>query len=190
MSRLEYDPSDRNRDEEEREESRRAQEENATDAQLHRLALPDEEAIAENEAESEERRLRYIDQLLKNAPILAAPLGFADRMMDALRKQSQAHPLYRDALGIIAGLGILACLVLPLLGYLTLQVFMIILDATARDAAADDVREALDSVWTWLQDPSLNTSTIILLLIVFLMFLLLSGYLLRFFRQILTTDKA
>lgn len=189
MSRLEYDPSDRNREEEEREEARR-QEENVPDAQRHRLALPDEEAIAQNEADSEEKRLRYIDQLLKNAPILAAPLGFADRVMDALRKQSQAHPLYRDALGIIAGLGILACLVLPLLGFLSLQVFIIILDAAARDAAADDVREALNGAWTWLQDPSLNTSTIILLLIIFLMFLLLSGYLLRFFRQILTTDEA
>src|SRR6188768_4257251 len=89
------------------------QQEPADDSmQLKRDRLGVEDSVAESQ--TDEKRLHYVDRLLKSAPVLSAPRGFADRVMNRLKGATPHTPDYEQGTGIMVGLGAGSLFYLPI----------------------------------------------------------------------------
>lgn len=176
MSRLELNPNEMPQEEPESGAEIALPAESAP-AAFQRLALPDE-AFASTPAEE---RASYIDHLLRNAPLLATPVGFAERVVKAIKTRLHNQPNYRDGAGIVAALTITAFLVLPLLGLVVNIFFRLLTDANFPDNAANDIEAGLETLAMLLQNPTL----LVVLVALIIPFLLLVAYVYRFWRGVL-----
>lgn len=170
MSRLEYRP------EQEDEEilQQAAEEEEATSH--HRLAMPDEE---------DSKRFQSVEQLLRHAPLLSVPIGFADRVIAAIKGQNNQDPDYQDAMGIIIGLFLAALIAVPLFGTPAYLIGRALVSSAALSTLIADLETMLTTVMLWLQGFSLSPVVVLPMLLITLVGLgLLSGYVFRFLKEL------
>lgn len=183
MSRLEYQPQSSSDDNVEKNE-----ELSVESSRYQRLSMPTETTEAETtseasaEEETPEARERYVDQLLRNAPLLAVPLGFADRVMTALKKRV-IPPNYQEGIGFVMALGVIACLILPLLAISVNFFVRIIIDTEERDSSARDFESAVEVLGDAIQQSPIVVIVIGVIILVGLAVLM--SYLVRFVRGIL-----
>jgi hypothetical protein len=178
MSQYEFQP-DPERDEDENLNAQ-PQEDTAADTAEQRLGIP--EAATAEHAE----RLRYVEDLLRNAPLIAVPVGFAERVVAALRGKDSDDPDYRDAMGIVIGLLVSILITLAVLG---LPAFYIITAVLTGDAATvlADVTGFLGMFVGWLGDlPAVLLPAAVAAVIGVV---LLSGYVVWFVRGLLTSTS-
>ncbi len=169
MSRLEYRPDPNQEDE----EALQAAADEAEIAAHHRLALPDD-------AEEDNKRFQAVENLLRNAPLLSVPIGFADRVIAALKGQNSTDPDYQDAMGIIIGLFLAALIAVPLFGTPAYLIGRALFSDAALSTLIADLETVLTTIMVWLQTVSLGPAFVILLLVSLVGVGLLSGYVLRF----------
>jgi hypothetical protein len=189
MSRLEFTPDPNQEDEEALESSLagKAQEESA----LNRLAMPETGDADEGESHESTRRLEYIDQLLRNAPLLSVPMGFADRVVAAIKRRTGGEPDYRDATGIVLGLMMTALITIPLLGTPAYLIGRSIFSPSFRADLGDDLINFFENLTSWMTNISVN-STILLPIgvVVIIALVALSSYFIWFVKGLLNTDTS
>ncbi len=129
MSRWEYQPDPQEQPDEEQQLA------NQRDAQAaaQRLSLP--ETDEQNEASTE--RLHYIENLLRTAPLVSVSVGFADRVIAAIRGQDTDNPDYRNGLGIVLGLMISMVFLLTVIA-LPAYLFLLAVLSTDTEQAVND----------------------------------------------------
>ncbi len=182
MSRLEFQPDP----EQEPEDDAALQAEEQ--AAQNRLALPGSEAAAASETAV---RLQQVEELLRNAPLLSVPIGFADRVLAVIKGQDQSDPDYQDAMGIVLGLLLAALIALPLFGTLAYLIGRAIVSASARTVLVSDLEAVLSSIFVWLQGLSLGAAVLLPIALVILVALgLLSGYVFRFFWDVMKAGSS
>lgn len=178
MSGYEYQP-DPERDDEEIFDAQQA--ENTTpETAEQRLGVPEEQANDNLE------RLRYVEELLRSAPLIAVPMGFADRVMAALRGKDSNDPDYRDAMGIVMGLLFSIIFTLAVLGLPAYYIITAVLTGDAATVLAD-VTGFLEVFVGWLAGlplvllPAAAASVVGVVV--------LSGYVLWFVRGLLSSSS-
>lgn len=176
MSRLEFQPDP--------EQEQAPDEASSTQHQAasQRLAMPEnaEESTADLSA-----RFQQVEDMLRHAPLLSMPIGFADRVLAAIKGQRPSDPDYQDALGIILGLFLAVLVALPLLGIPAYLIARSIISADYRDTLVSDLGSVLGTIFVGLQSSSLGVLVLIPVLIAMLVgFGLLSGYLVRFLKEL------
>ncbi|NDJ86660.1 MAG: hypothetical protein GYB66_12300 [Chloroflexi bacterium] len=174
MSRLEQQP-DPNREEEQLEGFQAHGKQEAEEAH-RRLAMSDDEANA--------TRLQQVEHLLRNAPLLSVPIGFADRVIASLKGHENGHPRYEDALGIVLGLSFAALIAIAVMGTLALLIFQVLLETATITDLAEGIGDAFETVIPVAGitlDPSVAIPLGILIGIGLLLF---SGYAVRVIRGI------
>ncbi len=182
MSRLEFDPE---KDHESEEDFQPQPEEQVS---YHRLALSEDEAAA---AAAEASRLQYVEQLLRNAPLLSVPIGFADRVVAAIRGQDHDNPNYQDAIGIVLGLLFAALIAIPLFATPVYLTGRAILSGESRDTILTELESVMSSLLIWLESLSLTPVIFIPLALVILVGLVLvSGYVFWFFKTLLRSGRS
>lgn len=185
MSRLEYQPNpqqdpDPNRD------SMAEQSPNAA----RRLSAPTPAQAADPTPESS-TRFHQVEEMLRKAPLLSVPIGFADRVLAAIKRQNPANPNYQDAMGIILGIFLAALLAIPLLGTPSYLIGRAIINADYRDTLIDDLGNLAERVFIGLETLSFNLIWLIpILAILALLFGFLSTYLYRFIKSVLQAAQA
>lgn len=168
MSRLEFQP---NREDEN--DDLLLNEELEHDAE-QRLAAPDD------------RRLQQVEQLLRQAPLLSVPIGFADRVLAALKGQDKSSPDYQNGLGIVLGIFLAALIAVPLFGTPIYLIGRAITTGQGVPNAFEDVAAALASVWDWLVEIPFSSGILLPFVIGTLIgFGLLSGYIFWFLKSTL-----
>lgn len=173
MSRLQYEPQDQN------------QPEPDDSMQLKRDRLGVSEDAAQS-TQPEEKRLQYVDRLLKSAPMLAAPLGLADRVIARLKGSTPRTPNYSDGAGIMVGLSAASFIAIPILATIVFLLARSFFDEEVRT----DVLDSMGNALSWVvglpaEYPFIST----LLLIALLLFLAMSGYLVWFWRGLVRSAK-
>lgn len=188
MSRLEFTPDPNQEDEEALQQSltESGQEESA----LNRLAMP-ETTETDKEEHDSARRLEYIDQLLRNAPLLSVSMGFADRVMAAIKRRTGGEPDYRDATGIILGLLMAALISLTLLGTPAYLIGRSIFSASFRADLGNDLSNFFESITSWMSNISVNSTVLLPIGVVVIIGLVaLSSYFIWFVKGLLNTDTS
>lgn len=174
-NRLEYNPQP------ELEPEDSAQEELLDDSmQLKRSRLGVEDDVASQNI-SDESRMRYVDRLMHSAPMLSAPLGFAERVVSRLKELTPRPPQYDEGLGIAIGLLASVVIVIPALAFAMFVLIRFILEESTRTAVGDALLALADFV---VQPFVLG----IIGILVFL-YLLLSGYIVWFWRGVIRSAK-
>ena len=182
MSRLEFDPQKGHESEDD------FQPQPDEQASHHRLALPEDEAAA---AAAEANRLQYVEQLLRNAPLLSVPIGFADRVVAAIKGQDHDDPNYQDATGIVLGLLFAALIAIPLFATPVYLTGRALLNGESRTAILAELESVMSSFLLWLESLSLTPIIFIpLALAVLVGLILVSGYVLWFFRSLLKSGRS
>lgn len=148
--------------------------------QLKRSRLGVEDDVASQNI-SDESRMRYVDRLMQSAPVLSAPLGFAERVVARLKELTPSPPQYDEGLGIAIGLLASILIVVPTLGVALFGLFRFILDEGVRN----DVWDAGVTLADWLTHPFVLGILGILLV----MYLILSGYIVWFWRGVIRSAK-
>lgn len=168
MSRLEYQP---NREDENEDLFLNEEQEQDTE---QRLAAPDD------------RRLQQVEQMLRQAPLLSVPIGFADRVLAALKGQDKSSPDYQNGLGIVLGIFLAALLAVPLFGTPIYLIGRAIASGEGIQSTFEEVAATLASVWDWLVAVPLSSGFLLPFIIGALIgFGLLSGYIFWFVRSTL-----
>ena len=174
-NRLEYNPQP------EFEPDDSAQEEVLDDSmQLKRSRLGVEDDVASQNI-SDESRMRYVDRLMSNAPMLSAPLGFAERVVSRLKELTPRPPQYDEGLGIAIGLLASVVIVIPALAIAIYTLIRFILEESTRTAVWD----ALVAVESFIVQPFV---LVVIGLIVFI-YLVMSGYIVWFWRVVIRSAK-
>ena len=155
MSRLEFTPDPNQEDEEALQQSLTDSEQE--ESALNRMAMP-ETTQTDKEEHDSARRLEYIDQLLRNAPLLSVSMGFADRVMAAIKRRTGGEPDYRDATGIILGLLMAALISLTLLGTPAYLIGRSIFSTSFRADLGDDLANFFESITSWMTNISVNST--------------------------------
>jgi hypothetical protein len=174
MSRLENDPAAKNHAQETDEMQQAQAGEQMPESAHHRLEMP-EETVGPSD------RLLYVEHLLRSAPLLAVPFGFADRVVALLKKQAHTQPSYAQATGIVLGLAIAALVTVLPLGTLIYFLVRSLFSAGPRELALRLVGNVAENVALWAQDPSISLPLALLLIFALLPLSALSGYLFWFF---------
>lgn len=194
MSRLEFTPDPNQEDEEALQSSLAdsSQEESAHS----RLAMPEttdegDEGFESREEHESTRRLEYIDQLLRNAPLLSVPMGFADRVVAAIKRRTGTEPDYRDATGIVLGLLMTALISIPLLGTPAYLIGRSIFSANFRADLGDDLANFFEGITSWMSNISVNSTVLLPIgLVVVIALIALSSYFVYFVKGILNADTS
>ena len=188
MSRLEYQPDPN------KEEAELPQPEETSGH--HRLALPEQDEANEatltsdNLAESG-TRLQQVEDLLRNAPLLSVPIGFADRVVAALKGQDRTHPDYQDGMGIILGLVMAILIAVPLLGSVAYFIGRAVVSAEARNTLLADIEGIFTPLLSWIEGLSVSGVILVPLIVALLVgFSLLSGYVFWFVRSLIRTASS
>jgi hypothetical protein len=192
MSRLEQDPMDKNNamtqsahkyDHLQDDETIAIESGLEATAAAQRLSTPDNQ-LSESTADPAFENLQRVDHLLKTAPLLAAPLGFADRVIGLLKKQVNQYPNYSEGTGIVLGLVSVAMVVIPLLGTAIFLVTQAIISQSVRGTLIREISALIETVAAWGQNPTISLPIAILMLLAILPFTALSGYLFWFFNGV------
>lgn len=187
MSRLEQDPMRKkfNHLEDDAVQASGLEEQDQTRLQAgQRLAAPAEntqEQIQENTQQVSDASFQQVDHLLKTAPTVASPRGFADRVMALIKKQAQLYPTYSEGTGIVLGLTAAALVTIPVLGTILFLTTQAIVNQSLRITLIREVSNAIETGALWLQNPSVSLPIALLMVIAILPFTALSGYLFWFF---------
>jgi hypothetical protein len=108
-------------------------------------------------------RMRLVDHLMKSAPLVMPGMGFAERVIEAIRRQ-EIDPFNRDsAFGVILGLGVAAAVVVSALSAFALVVANVVINWTrvyqwavmGGGAVASTFTEAYDKTGSLLSDSPL-----------------------------------
>ena len=185
MSRLEFTPDPNQEDEEALQSSMI---ENEEETALNRLAMPE---TADGESHEGAKGLEYIDQLLRNAPLLSVSMGFADRVVAAIKRRQGGEPDYRDATGIILGLLVTALISIPLLGTPAYLIGRSVFSSSFRASLGDDLVSFLESITSWTTNISVNSTVLLPISVVVVIALVaLSTYFIWFVKGLLNTDTS
>lgn len=176
MSRWESQPNPQ----EQPDDELHAAEELETQAAAQRLSLPDNE----EQQDTSNERLQYIENLLRKAPLVSVGMGFAERVMAALRRQEPDNPDYRDGVGIVLGLLISLVFVLSVIGLPT-YLFLLAVLSTDRQQAIDDTSEFLADQSKIIGDFLLNPPILVVLTLAVLGSMTLALFVIRFMRDLL-----
>ncbi len=182
MSRLEQDPMRKKFDHLEDEVVHEPEETRLQAGQ--RLAAPAEntqENIQDNTKQASDAAFQQVDHLLKTAPVVASPRGFADRVLALIKKQAQLYPTYSEGTGIVLGLTAAALVTIPILGTILFLTTQAIVNQSLRVTLIREVSRAIETVAVWVQNPSISLPIALLMVIAILPFTALSGYLFWFF---------
>lgn len=185
MSRFEYQP-DPERDEDDNLNTQPHNEEIPLVPAEQRLGLAEDElGDAETTPENRER-LRYVEDLLRNAPLISVSVGFAERVMAAIRGKDTNDPDYRDALGVITGLLISILFTLAVFG---IPAYYLITSVISGDAAAaiDDLVQLTESFVAGFANLPLVLLPAAAAAVIGV--IILSGYVVWFIRGLLTTKS-
>lgn len=178
MSRFDYQPESEHEEDYRAEEQENLQETSSSAEQ--RLGLPDQEAQISTE------RLRYVEELLRSAPLLSVPMGFADRVVAALRGKDTDDPDYKDGLGLVLGLFVSLLTTLAMLGLPIYFLLRVVITGEA-DQTVDDISGYFEPLFGWIADAP---AVIIPAAVVSLLFsLLLTGYVIWFVRSLLSSKS-
>jgi hypothetical protein len=189
MSRLEFTPDPNQEDEEALQSSLvgKEQEESA----LNRLSMPETADVNEEESHESTRRLEYIDQLLRSAPLLSVPMDFADRVVAAIKRRTGGEPDYRDATGIVLGLMMTALISIPLLGTPAYLIGRSIFSPSFRADLGDDLGNFFEGITSWMTNISVNSTVLLPLgVVVIIALVALSSYFVWFVKGLLNTDTS
>lgn len=180
MSRLEQDPM-RKKFSQLEDEGVQAGEQEQTQLQAgQRLAAPAED-VQENTQQNSDASFQQVDHLLKTAPVVASPRGFADRVLALIKKQAQIYPTYSEGTGIVLGLSAAALVTIPILGTILFLTTQAIVNQSLRVTLIHEISEAIETVAIWMQNPSISLPIALLMVVAILPFTALSGYLFWFF---------
>lgn len=170
MSRLEFQP-DPNQDD----ELESALEE---DTASQRLAMPE---TAE--------RLHYVENLLRNVPLLSVPIGFADRVMAVIKRQDPDDPNYQDGMGIVLGLLMAALIAIPLFGIVAWLFIRALVSLRAQATLVDDLESVFTGVSLWLASLSADGVIVVPLIVAMVVGLMFfSGYVIWFVRELFRSN--
>ncbi len=140
----------------------------------------------EHEAHEESDHLSYVDRLLRSAPMLSAPLGFAERVIARLKAEPPRIVRYEEGTGIVLGLGAAAFIFLPILMTVAVILGLGLINEDFREAtwetAGDFANGVVDAIAT---SPVLTAGMIIVLML----FLGASGYFMWFWRGLIRTAR-
>lgn len=178
MSRLEQDPMRKKFDHLEDEGVHEPEETRLQAGQ--RLAAPAEN-MQDNAKQASDAAFQQVDHLLKTAPMVASPRGFADRVLALIKKQAQLYPTYSEGTGIVLGLTAAALVTIPILGTILFLTTQAIVNQSLRITLIREVSRAIETVAVWVQSPSVSLPIALLMGIAILPFTALSGYLFWFF---------
>lgn len=184
MSRLEQDPM-RNKYDHLEDENLQASEFDETRLQAgQRLAAPSEQEMplqTASQADESLERFHQVDHLMKNAPTVASPRGFADRVLALIKKQAQIYPKYSEGTGIVLGLTAAAMVTIPILGTILFMTTQAIINESLRGTLLREMGNIIEVVTDWAQGPTISLPVALLMILALLPFTALSGYLFWFF---------
>ncbi|MBI5931489.1 MAG: hypothetical protein HY862_19435 [Chloroflexi bacterium] len=194
MSRLEQDPM---RKKYNHLDDEATQVDDAVESRLQagqRLAAPADNTRHEEDSQSAVdaslERFQQVDHLMKTAPIVASPRGFADRVIGLLKKQAQIYPNYSEGTGIILGLAAAALVIIPVLGTALFLTTQAIVNQSLRVSLIHEASHVIEAVATWVQNPSISLPIAMLMVVAMLPFTALSGYLFWFFNGLAKAGSA
>lgn len=141
---------------------------------------------AEPEVQEENEHLNYVDRLLRSAPMLSAPLGFAERVIARLKADPPRVIRYEEGTGIVLGLGAVAFIFLPILMTLTIILGLGLINEDFREETWDTVGDVLSEVADAIATSPVLTAFVI---VVVLLFLGASGYFMWFWRSLIRTAR-
>jgi hypothetical protein len=152
--------------------------------QLKRDRLGVDDSVAESQVD--EKRLHYVDRLLKSAPMVSAPRGFAERVMNRLKGSTPHSPDYEQGTGIVVGLGAGSLVYLPLLATAVYILVRSILDSAFRSRVWDIAGNIVAWIVAIPTDyPFIFAAVIIAVVIA----LIMSGYLVWFWRGLIRSTR-
>ena len=174
MSRFDYQQPDPEHEDEQR----------AAESQAESLESTAEQrlGLAEDESGVNVERLRYVEDLLRKAPLISVPIGFAERVVAAIKGKDTDDPDYNDALGLVLGLLISIIITLAALGFPAYFIITAVLTGDATTVIAD-VTDFFGNFVGWMADLPvilLPAAAASVLGVIFL-----SGYVLWFVRGLL-----
>lgn len=158
--------------------------------QLKRDRLGVSDDVADEQVAAEDARLSYVDRLLHSAPLLRAPIGFAERVIARLKAQTPRPPRYEEGTGIAVGLGVAALITIPVLGTLASVLVISLFDADMRDAVWDLFSGSADSLWDWITKLPSDLPALFAVLVVFVVIeLFFWVYVVWFWRGLVRSAK-
>lgn len=167
MSQFDLQP-DPNRDEE---------------ASINPEQVPDDELALETTSE----RLQYVEDLLRHAPLLSVPVGFAERVVAALRGKDTDDPDYRDAVGLVLGLLVSGVITVVMLGIPAYLMITAILTGNASTFVPDIIEFLSIFVVGWMSNIPLIAMPLVGTL--GLTIIALMGYVFWFMKGLLSSDN-
>ena len=153
----------------------------ASSSAEQRLGLSDQDAQISNE------RLRYVEELLRSAPLLSVPMGFADKVVAALRGKDTNDPDYKDGLGLILGLVVSIITTIGLFGVPAFLIMRVLITGDA-STIVDDIRNFFDPIFGWIVDSPLVLLPV--LLFAALSIVMLTGYFVWFMRDLMSSSES
>ena len=178
MSRLEQDPMRKDFNQLEDEAVHELDE---TQLQAGQRLAALAESTQENTQQASDASFQQVDHLLKTAPTVASPRGFADRVLALIKKQAQMYPTYSEGPGIVLGLTAAAFVTIPILGTILFLAPQAIVNQSLRVTLIREISNAIETVALWLQSPTISLPIALLMVVAILPFTALSGYLFWFF---------
>ncbi len=137
------------------------------------------------EPEITNERLSYIENLLRNAPLVSVSVGFADRVMAALRGEDNQNPTYRNGLGI--ALGLLFSILFLMIGIgIPSYLFLMLVVTVGRSKAVEQFRETAKTIFVPIEQIALTPPIVVMLLGLSFIMLLLTIFVIRFVRDTLS----
>ena len=96
-------------------------------------------------------KLQRVDRMLHAAPLLDAPVGFAERVLAVISAGRVPQvDRRRGGLSVALGLGLATTLAIPLLGALLYVLGRMLFDPTALASVVDHIRTVIASAAAWL----------------------------------------
>lgn len=156
------------------------------DAEDDSMQLKRDRLGVEPEAHEESDHLSYVDRLLRSAPMLSAPLGFAERVIARLKAEPPRVIRYEEGTGLVLGLGAVAFIFLPILMTVAVILGLGLIDEEFRESTWDTAGEVANSVVDAIAASPFLTGAMV---IVLMLFLGASGYFMWFWRGLIRTAR-
>jgi hypothetical protein len=167
-----------------------------SDKQFSPLQQPEHEAEDDSmqlkrdrlgaEVQEENEHLSYVDRLLRSAPMLSAPLGFAERVIARLKADPPRVIRYEEGTGIVLGLGAAAFIFLPILMTVAIVLGLGVVNEDFRETTWETAGEVLTSIADAIAASPVLTAGLIIML---MLFLGASGYFMWFWRGLIRTAR-